>query len=223
MKIKYLGHSSFAISGKSSTGDSVTVIIDPFDSKAVGLPYPKTEADIVITSHQHEDHNFLPNIKGEPQKDYFLVDTPGEFEVKGVRIEGIASFHDDKKGLERGINVISAIDIEKIRLVHMGDIGHNLDKTQLEEIDGVDILLIPVGGVYTIDPKTAVHIIEALEPKVVIPMHYKVDGMPATFNELSTLEDFIKEIGLEAKNQDEYKIKSKADLPEVLTIISLNS
>ncbi|OGC51460.1 hypothetical protein A2982_02745 [candidate division WWE3 bacterium RIFCSPLOWO2_01_FULL_39_13] len=221
MKINYLGHSSFKISTKSLTGEEVTIIIDPFDPKMVGLPFPVQKADIVITSHQHPDHNFTAGIEGISGEDYFLIDTPGEYEVKGIRFECIQSFHDESDGKERGLNTITAIDAENIRIAHLGDLGAPLSKDQLESLDTVDILMIPVGGFYTIGAKEAIEIIESIEPSVVIPMHYKMPNAPEQFKNLATLEDFIKEFGAEAETKKEYKINSRSDLPQNITVVPL--
>lgn len=221
LKINYLGHSSFKISGKSSTGEDITVITDPFDKKDVGLPYSTQTADIVTLSHTHDDHNKIENIKGNPEDDYFLIDTPGEYEINGLRIFGIKSFHDAKKGDERGHNTIFTFDFEEARIAHLGDLGHKLESSQSEIIGDIDILIIPVGGIFTIDPKTAMNVIEDIEPLCVIPMHYKTSKHDKMYDKLSTLDDFLKEAGIKSEPQKELKIKSHNDLPQQLTIIPL--
>lgn len=223
MKIKYLGHSSFKIQGKTNTGETVTVVTDPFNSKSVGIPYKKQEANIVTVSHQHEDHNFVENIKGTPNEDYFLINTPGEYEISGLRIFGVRTYHDDKKGDERGQNTVFVFDFEEARVAHLGDLGHKLEGDALESLDNVDILLVPTGGFYTIDAATAINVAEAVEPKIVIPMHYKTPMHTKEFEKISTLDEFKKEAnGMISETSDELVIKSKADLPTDLNIVYLN-
>jgi len=223
MKIKYLGHSSFKIQGKTSTGENVTVITDPFNSKYVGIPYKKQEADIVTVSHEHEDHNFIENIKGKHGDEYFLINTPGEYELSGLRIFGIRTYHDEKEGAERGQNTMVVFDFEEARVAHLGDLGHKLVGEALESLDNVDILLVPVGGFYTIDAKTAINVTEAVEPKIVIPMHYKTNQHTSDFDKISDLEEFKKEAnGIISETLDELVIKSKSDLPNDLNIVYLN-
>lgn len=222
MKIKYLGHSSFKIIGKTQFGEEVTVITDPFNSKSVGLPYPTQKADVVTLSHLHDDHNAIENIEGEANSDYVLIETPGEYEIKGLRIFGVKSYHDDKQGKERGTNNIYIYDFNEARVAHLGDIGHALESSQLEELENIDILMLPVGGVYTIDSKAAMQIIEAIEPSVTIPMHYKTAKHTDAYKELSDLETFIKESGIEVEAQKELSIKSHTDLDQITNILPLS-
>jgi L-ascorbate metabolism protein UlaG (beta-lactamase superfamily) len=219
MKIKYLGHSSFLIKGKGDYGENVSVVTDPFNPKSVGLKFSKQDADIVTTSHEgHGDHDNYEGVK-EP---FFLINTPGEFEVKGLRITGIKSYHDDKEGEIRGMNVIYTYDFQEARIAHLGDLGHLLDSSQQEALDSIDILMIPVGGIYTIDPKKAIEIIELIEPKIIIPMHYKTENHIMSFDDLKTLEEFLKEYGSDAQPQDELSIKDKSELSEDSKVIPLN-
>lgn len=149
----------------------MALFIDPFD-KSIGLRPPQGSADLVLSTHGHHDHNNIEAIKGEP----YVIDIPGEYSVKGINIVGITSFHDAKQGEERGLNTIFVFESEDMRICHMGDLGSDLTEKQLEDINGVDILMIPIGGKYTIDGKKAVDIIKKIEPKIIIPMHYKING-----------------------------------------------
>lgn len=186
MDITYLGHASFKIKGKTAS-----VVTDPY-SPEVGMKFPKAEADIVSVSHSHFDHNSPISVSGEP----FVVQGPGEYEVKGVEIVGVDSFHDEKKGEERGKNTIYNFKIDKINVAHLGDLGQNtLSLEQIEELGNVDILLIPVGGHYTIDAANAVKIVAQLEPKIVIPMHYR--DTDNKIDVLAPVENFLKEMGKE--------------------------
>lgn len=221
MKIKYLGHSSFNITGKGLYGEQVTVVTDPFDKKDVGLPYSKQTADIVTISHDHADHNAIQNIEGTEPDNYKLITTPGEYEIKGVRIFGVKSFHDDKQGKERGDNTIFIYDFAEARVAHLGDLGHKLDSNQQEALENVDIIIVPVGGIYTVDAKTALEVAEAEDPKIIIPMHYKTDKHAATYSQLGTLQDFMKEAGTQTEPQKDLSIKTRSDLPLELSIIPL--
>jgi len=189
MNIQYYGHSCFKISTRpAGRGQGeVIIFIDPFD-KSIGLRPPQGQADLVMVTHQHFDHNNVQALKGEPR----VVDIPGEYSVKGVNIIGIQTFHDKMEGAERGLNTAYILDSEDIRLCHLGDLGTKLDEKQLEKINGVDILMIPIGGTYTIDYKEAVDLIRKMEPKVIIPMHYKMKG---TTVKIDDEKKFCSEIG----------------------------
>lgn len=165
MEIFPLGHAAFKLRGKSAT-----VVTDPFDEKKVGIKFPKSlEADIVTVSHNHDDHNAVSAVGGSP----FVITGPGEYEVKGVSVIGVSSFHDDQSGAQRGKNTMYRIEIDHVKIGHLGDVGHVLTSAQVDALDGIDVLLIPVGGVYTIDAQKAAQIVADIEPRIVIPMHYQ--------------------------------------------------
>ena len=147
----------------------MAIFLDPFD-KSVGLRPPQGQADLVVVSHEHEDHNNVSALKGEPA----VINIPGEYSVKGINIVGLSSEHGPTKNPVS--NTIFILESEDLRICHLGDLGADLDGKQLEEIDGVDILMIPVGGKYTLDGKEAVDLIRKIEPAIVIPMHYKING-----------------------------------------------
>jgi L-ascorbate metabolism protein UlaG (beta-lactamase superfamily) len=207
MEITHLGHSSFKIVGKD-----IVIVTDPFKEERVGLKFPKIDADVVTISHDHDDHNNLGSIRGE----FICFDSPGEFEIKNVQIVGINSFHDETGGEERGANTIFSYEVDGMKICHLGDLGSDLSSDQIEKIDGVDILFVPVGGKYTIGPKAAIKAITGIGPKIVIPMHYKEGKM----DELEPLENFLKEIGKEPKTSDKLKL-TKKELPEELEYIIL--
>ena len=204
MIITWQGHSCFKIQDKIGP-EGVTLVTDPFN-KEIGLKVPNFEADIITVSHQHHDHNNVSTLRGNP----FIIDCAGEYDFKGVLVEGIDSYHDDKNGTERGGNIIYRIEIDDISVAHLGDLGQILDNAQLEKLVGTDILLIPVGGKYTIDAKKAVEVIAQIEPRIVIPMHYKTKDLKI---ELDGIDKFIKEIGLTPTYEEKLKI-SKKDLPQ---------
>ncbi len=201
MKITWHGQSCFKIVAKETT-----IVTDPF-SKDIGLTPPRFEANIVTVSHDHHDHNNVSTLRGEP----FVVEGPGEYDLKGVSILGIDSFHDNKEGKERGNNIIFVIEAEEIKVCHLGDLGQKeLTNSQLEEIGDVDILMIPVGGVYTVDGEEAAAIINQIEPRIVIPMHYKIPDLNI---KIQGVETFLKEMGTDKQTIDQLVIKNK-DLPK---------
>jgi L-ascorbate metabolism protein UlaG (beta-lactamase superfamily) len=191
MEITYVNHSCFKIKGKNGT-----VVTDPFQS-SIGVSLPTISADVVTLSHGHEDHNAADKISGTARrKDPFVISEPGEYEIAGVSVFGLTSFHDDAKGEERGKNTIFTMFMEDLRICHLGDLGHELTDELVEEIGTIDALLIPVGGFYTIDAKQAVKIIQQLEPSYVIPMHYRTAKHNATFEQVAPLDTFLKEYGM---------------------------
>lgn len=213
MEIKYFGHASFLIKGKNAT-----VITDPFDPQMVGLKFPKTEADIVTVSHQHEDHNRADLIGGNP----LVINFPGEYEKKGVKITGFPSFHDKKEGQERGKNTIFKIEIDGLSILHCGDLGHQLSDDLIEEIDGVDVLLIPVGGYFTIDEDEAIIISRKIEPSIVVPMHYNHSQLnPQVFANLSPLQNFLKKIGANDVQPLKKLSLKKEELGEEMKVVVL--
>ena len=166
MKITWYGHSCFLIEG----GD-VRILTDPFDAK-VPYDFPDLPVAIVTVSHDHFDHNAVDRVAGRP----IVVKGVGERTAHGIDFIGIHSFHDDKEGAERGENTIYAFDLEGVRIAHLGDLGTSLDEGQIEALGDVRILLIPVGGHFTIDAETASRIAKDLRGvKIVIPMHFKTD------------------------------------------------
>jgi len=204
MFIQRLGHSCFKIQTKINQ-ENINLITDPFDD-SIGLKMPKTEADIVTISHDHSDHNNVQNILNNP----FIIKSSGEYEVKGILVQGIDSFHDEEQGQEKGKNIIYRIEVDGVSIVHLGDLGHILNEDQLKDLLGADILLIPVGGKYTLDAKKASQVVNQLEPRIVIPMHYKTEKINLDIDEV---DNFIKEIGLEPQRENKLKIDKK-DLPQ---------
>jgi L-ascorbate metabolism protein UlaG (beta-lactamase superfamily) len=214
MYITWLGQSCFKLQDKIGS-DGVMLVMDPYADE-FGLKMPRFEADIVTVSHDHHDHNNLVAIRGNP----YIINTAGEYEVKSVFIEGVEAWHDEKNGAERGKNIIYRVEMEDISVTHLGDLGHVLETKQLEKLEGTDILLIPVGGKYTINAAKAVEVISQIEPRIIIPMHYKVPGLKV---DIEGVEKFIKELGLKPRLEEKLKI-SKKDLPQEdmeLVVLSL--
>jgi len=213
MEIRFIGHSCFEIKGKE-----VNLVIDPYDEK-VGYKLPKLSADVLLISHDHFDHS---NKKGV--SDYeLLVDSPGEYETNGVFIYGRSTYHDGKNGESRGDNTIYLVNIDGFNILHLGDLGHELSQSTMEKISNVDVLMIPVGGNYTIDAKTATKVISALEPGIVIPMHYKTDDLTGV-KDIDGVDKFLDEMGIENGDKqgiDKLVIKSKSDIPEETEVVIL--
>lgn len=208
MNIQWYGQSCF----KMQSGD-VTVITDPFDKK-IGLTPPRGKTDIVLSSHSHDDHDNLDSFN-----ESFVIKYAGEYEVKGIIIRGIPSFHDNEGGKKCGSNNIYIINIEGINICHLGDLGQKeLTPEQVDAIGNVDILMTPVGGDYLLDKEElnildaegAKKIINQIEPRIVIPMHYQINGLNL---KMDSLEKFSKITGASEKDAvSKYSIKRK-DLP----------
>lgn len=216
MIITYHGHSTFKLKGKKGT-----VVTDPYEDH-VGLTMPRLSADIVTVSHDHEDHNAAHKVAATSRrKNPFVITKPGEYEVGGISVFGTSAWHDDSQGAERGPNTIYTSLLDGVRVCHLGDLGHELTQKQVEAIGPVDVLLVPVGGVYTIDPALAVKAIRALEPGIAIPMHYKTDNHDEkVFGELKIVEDFLKEYGVDPTPMAKLDIEV-GKIPEETEIIVL--
>ena len=166
MKVKWLGHSSFLI----TADNGAKIITDPYTTNE-RLKYGdiKESADVLVVSHEHGDHNNVAAVKGNPQ----VVRGAGTKEVKKIKFEGIATYHDDSGGKQRGSNTVTCFVVDGVRVCHSGDLGHPLSDQEIKQIGKVDVLLLPVGGFFTIDAKVATEVVLKLGPKVVIPMHFK--------------------------------------------------
>ena len=213
MDITYLGHSAFRIKTRNAT-----IVTDPYDSK-IGRKFPPVEADIVTISHNHHDHDKHEQVKNVKK----VVSGPGEYEIMGVSIIGIPTYHDNVKGANRGKNTVYVFEVEDIRLVHLGDLGHQLKDKVIEDIGDVNILMIPVGGTYTIGPKGAVNIVKNFEPQYVIPMHYYDPGLTKqTFGKLEKVDAFLKEVGLSTEKTNKLTVKA-LDMGEDQKVVVLES
>lgn len=204
MIITWFGHSCFRIQDKTGP-EGITVLTDPFE-KSVGLKPPAVEANIVTVSHDHFDHNNVSAVRGDP----FVISSAGEYDVAGVMIQGVESYHDESEGRERGGNIIYRMDMDEISVVHLGDVGHTLNNKQLEVLAGADILMVPVGGKYTVDAKKAAEIVSQVQPRMVIPMHYKLSEVQV---DIEGVDRFVKELALKPTYENKLKI-SKKELPQ---------
>jgi L-ascorbate metabolism protein UlaG (beta-lactamase superfamily) len=202
MQILWKGHACFVLNVSRAKQEPLRIIIDPYE-ESIGLKTPSLAGEFVLSTHGHYDHNNVKAIKGNP----FVVTGPGEYDVQGVFVQGIPSFHDQSQGKERGTNTIYVIEAEGMRLCHMGDFGQKeLTPEQEEKIGEIDILFLPVGGTYTVDPKEAASLVHQIEPKIVIPMHY---ALPKLKVKLASVDEFLKEMGAK-KIEPQQKLTLKA-------------
>ena len=210
MEITWLGHSCFRIRGKEAT-----LLTDPYDG-SIGYSLGKPKANIVTSSHSHPGHGFTSGVGGAPR----IVHGPGEYEVSGVFITGIGTFHDAEKGRERGGNTIYLIEMEDMTLCHLGDLGHPLSSEQVEETSGVEVLLVPVGGLSTIDASQAAETVRLLQPRIVIPMHFQTAALRF---QLEPVDRFLREMGLKADVPAQPKLSiTKAGLPDETQVVVLD-
>jgi len=190
MNINWYGQSCFQISSVRGKDNHVSIVIDPFSESTTGLKLPKLQADILLVTHDHSDHSNIKAVSGTP----FIIKGPGEYDIKKVFVHGISGYHDNVQGSQRGSITIYTIETEGIRLCHLSDLGQKeLTSSQLDEIGDIDILMIPIGGIYTIDTAEAVKIMAQIEPRIIIPMHYKI---PKLKIKLDDIDKFLKSLGI---------------------------
>lgn len=209
MEIVWLGHSCFRIRGREAT-----VVTDPCPPSS-GYNIAKPTAAIVTISHDHEGHSYRKGVAGSPR----IIDGPGEYEVEGVFIVGVPTYHDSRRGEVRGKNLAFILEMEDIRVCHLGDLGHTPTAEQVEELSGLDILLIPVGGHTTIDGAAAGEIVSLLEPRLVIPMHYRTAASQAP---LDPLDRFLREMGVKSYQPQAKLATSRASLPQETQVVVLD-
>lgn len=206
MKINYIGHSCFLFRESGGT----TLLTDPYGD--VGLSLPRLKSDIVTVSHSHYDHCNVKAVEGDP----VILSRAGKFSVRGVEIEARESFHDDANGAKRGKNLIFSFTMDGVRVCHLGDLGQKMDDSILDKIGRPDILLIPVGGNYTIDGGEAARYVRAIAPAVVIPMHYHVRGLTVNISDETA---FLSEMGaFERAKEAEFTAKTLPAATKVLLL-----
>ena len=209
MDINWLGHSCFSIKDKGKI-----IVTDPYGPE-LGYSPLKLSADIVTVSHFHPGHSFVEGVDNNPRQ----ITTPGEYEMGGLFITGIATFHDNENGEVRGKNTVFLLELGNVLLCHLGDLGHRLTPQLLEEIGSVDVLFLPVGEGSTFSVNLAVETVRALEPRIVIPMHYKTKALN---RELETVDTFLKKIGTKAIEARPNLSLSQSSLPSNTEVIVLN-
>jgi L-ascorbate metabolism protein UlaG (beta-lactamase superfamily) len=207
--INWYGHACFRIREKG-----VTIVTDPHP-EALGYARPRIRADVVTVSHAHEGHSDTRRFRGSPR----VLRSPGEYEIGGVFVTGVPTFHDEEGGQDSGQNVAFLFDFDGLTVCHLGDLGHVLTEDQVEALDDVNVLLIPVGGMSTITPAKAAEVISLLEPNIVIPMHYQT---AATTRKLASVARFLKAMGLEHLESRESLRVTHSSLPEVTQVVELD-
>ena len=208
MEITWYGHSCFRLRGREGT-----VITDPF-GKESGYEWARPRADVVTISHEHENHNQGQRVSGEPK----IVHGPGEYEISNIFITGIGSFHDNKKGAERGRNTIYLVEFDDLRLCHLGDLGHLPTEAQADALADLDVLFVPVGGVTALTAAQAAEVVSPLETRLVVPMHYKTKDFPG---KLDGLDKFFKEMGSTGVEEQATLKVTKNSVPEETQVVVL--
>ncbi len=209
VEIFWYGHSCFRLRGREAA-----VVTDPYD-ESIGCQLPQSlRADILTISHEHPDHCNSRAVKGKPK----VISGPGEYEINGVFITGISTYHDKKRGQLRGKNTIYLIEFEDLRACHLGDLGHIPSQAQVEALSDVELLFIPVGGGPTINAAEATEVVSLLEPKIVIPMHY---GTRAIKLGLDPVTKFLKAMGSDKIERLESLKASRSSLPEETQVVLL--
>jgi L-ascorbate metabolism protein UlaG (beta-lactamase superfamily) len=183
LDVTWLGHGCFRLRGRNAA-----VVTDPFPP-AIGLKLARMDAEVVTVSHEHENHNYTQVVRDGA----YEIRGPGEYEVAGVSVIGVPTFHDADKGAKQGRNTVYLIEIDDVRICHLGDLGHKLEDTEAEAIASPDVLLVPVGGRTAINAAQAAEVVRQLEPRYVVPMHYAIAGLKV---DLDTLDRFLKEMGV---------------------------
>ena len=212
MIIEYLGHSCFKL--KESTG--TCVVCDPYSEETVGYAMPKVTADAVTVSHHHDDHDFIANVGGNP----VIIDKESSFDLPGVEINSVKSFHDGNRGKKRGENVIFKFRMDGIDICHLGDLGEACSLDLIETILPVNVLLIPVGGNYTIDAEMAKEYVDRIMPEIVIPMHFRTKDSKIDIDKLDGFLNLFDGDCIEEKEESSLEL-SRSDLTEETKIIVL--
>jgi L-ascorbate metabolism protein UlaG (beta-lactamase superfamily) len=213
MEITWLGHSCFRLRDRAAT-----VVTDPY-GKEMGLVLPRVRADVVTVSHDAQDHSYVRGVKGG----FKVIDGPGEYEVSSVFITGLELQGERKKGKparDSVRNTIFLFEFEDLAVCHLGDLDHVPSQAQVEEaLEAVDVLLVPVGGGESLNAAQAAEVVSLLEPRIVIPMHYKVKGITL---KLDAVDKFLKEMGLDAVSPQDMLKVSRSGLPEETQVILLD-
>lgn len=208
LQIRWHGHSCWEIT------NNITLVTDPHDGKSIGIPAPTVAGDIILVSHDHYDHNSVKTVEKEGSK---IILDGRKRTINNVEIRGVDSFHDETGGSKRGGNIIYKFVIDEIRFCHLGDLGHEIDDDTVEKIGEVDVLFIPIGGTFTVDDKQAWKVIKKINPKIIVPMHYKIGGLSLP---ISGIDAFLEQNKLKlipVGNEIEIDKEDLPDEPEVWT------
>lgn len=219
MVITYYGTSCF----KVQSGETV-IAFDP-PSKKSGLRAPRFESHITLISHDHDKHNGRDVLNAKSGEELFVVDGPGEYEKKGIYINGIHSYHDKDSGKKYGSNTIYILKLEGINICHLGDFGEKELRDELkQEMGGVDVLFVPIGGDTVLDAEMAASIINKINPSIVVPMHFDSKSKKSAGKSKGHLDIFLEEMGHEKMTpEDKLTIKKKDIIEEKTRIVVLNS
>lgn len=182
MEIKLIGHACLQLQG-----NGVTIVTDPYDSK-IGFELPDLACDILTISHEHYDHNYREGVHAD-----IVFDSPGEFDFKGARIKGFRTFHDNRSGNQRGFNTMFLFELDGVRVLHCGDLGHSLSDELIDRLDRVDILILPVGGHYTLPPESAADLVRTIQPRIVVPIHFAIPGLK--IDQIESADKFLRLLG----------------------------
>ena len=208
MDVTWLGHGCFRLRGRGAA-----VVTDPYPP-VIGLKLQRMDADLVTVSHDHDDHNYTQVVRDGA----YEIHGPGEYEVAGVSVVGLATYHDAEKGAKQGRNTVYLIEIDDVRVCHLGDLGHKLGDAEAEAVASPDVLLIPVGGRTTMNGEQAAEVVRQLEPRYVIPMHYAIPGLKI---ELDPVDRFLKEMGTTASESQPKLAVQKSSVAEYETKVVL--
>jgi len=209
MKIKWMGHSCFVI----TSDDGARIVTDPYDD-TVGYGRLQLDGDIVTSSHDHFDHNYIKGVNGK----YELFNKPGQYSCKGVSIKGIPTYHDQSEGAKRGSNIVFCLGVDGINICHCGDLGHVLSDEQVAEIGSVDVLLLPVGGTFTVDAREAYEVFKQLKPKVTIPMHFQTDALKFGIDGVDKFLDIAGGGNRAGKQEIEIKKEELDEYPSIIVL-----
>ncbi|MGM0509922.1 MAG: MBL fold metallo-hydrolase [Thermoplasmatota archaeon] len=193
MRIRWHGHACFEIE------DEKVIVTDPHDGKSIGIRPPQVTGDIILVSHDHFDHNAVRLVEKEDSE---IVKEPGEFSFDETTVKGIMTYHDRHEGEKRGENVVYRFESDGISFCHLGDLGHMLSEEDIEAIQPVDFLFIPIGGTFTIGPEEAVEVIKKVNPCIAVPMHFKIGGLSLDIKNAAPFldhydDDKIHKVGVE--------------------------
>jgi L-ascorbate metabolism protein UlaG (beta-lactamase superfamily) len=221
MEITYLGHACFKLKSK----EGMTLIMDPFNPEFVGMTLAKDVADIVTVSHEHRDHSAVEMITGPVVRpNTFVIDKEGEYEIGGIEISAIRTYHDKAEGTEKGKNLIVYVRMDGVNVLHLGDLGHKLSEAQIEKIGSVDVVMAGVGGDSALEIDETMDLMKDLQPAYIIPMHYKMPGMTETFAKKHTLQEFLDKNKFVVSGEPVHKIKiDPTSLPDDTQVLIMNA